>query len=275
MGEAGDGSALSSPAELLARAARIYRERWRVVFVILGAGAAAGFAGLLASSLVGAAWLSVAPRAFSEGLVFMGAGAMALLVAFFLWTQVALCVALTVPDPAPDAAACFQAAWSKAPGFLWVCLLWMAASVGGLFLLVVPGLLAGVWLAFGPFIYLTEGVGGLDALLKSRHYVGGRSRGVLGRLSLASAAATAPAAVPVGGALLWLMAWPFALINVSVLLDDLRRLSRGAPFVPERRGRLLVLLCAAGLLVPAALAPRAADWARGRLAPLLGARGVR
>ena len=66
---------------------------------------------------------------------------------------------------------------------LWVNLLMYFAIWGGMVMLVIPGIMVGVWLSFGAFV-LVDGVGGLGALLMSKEYIKGYWWAVFGRYLL-------------------------------------------------------------------------------------------
>jgi hypothetical protein len=59
-------------------------------------------------------------------------------------------------------------------GYLWVGLLSLVIILVGFVLLIIPGIIVSVWLAFAGFILLIEGKTGLEALKASRQYVRGR-----------------------------------------------------------------------------------------------------
>jgi hypothetical protein len=246
------GCGLSRPDALLARAGRIFGTRWRVLLSILLTGLAASGACLI---LTVAAVLACClfPRLGLAVMVMIEFSGMTLALTLWLWSQVAMFVALADPDACPGMSCCFDSAWAKVPGFFWTGLLWLAAGLGSFSFLIVPGLVAGVCLAFAPLIYMREDIGGLDALLKSHHYVRGRFWPVAGRLCLIGTAAGLPGLVPVAGVILGLMAWPFMWMNLSLLLEELRRLRQDEPFVPPRRGKLLLCVAMTGCLVPALL----------------------
>ncbi|MCX5795693.1 MAG: hypothetical protein NTY77_09390 [Elusimicrobia bacterium] len=253
----GMSGGLARPDALWARAAAVYRERWKVVLAVILLGNAAILAAFLAAcaSFMGAFFFA---RGMADvvGLTAMMSAA-AFAAAVLVWSQAALLWAAAEPG---GLQVCLEAAWRKLPGFLLTCCLYLAACIGGFFLLVLPGLLASFWLAFAPLIYLTEDVGPLDALLKSVHYVRGRSVAVAGLLCLASAAGGLPGFVPVAGAVLQMLAWPFVLMNVAALLAELRRLRGGEPFAPAPRLKLMLFCCMAGCLIPIGLAPWALPW---------------
>jgi len=61
--------------------------------------------------------------------------------------------------------------WSKYWSLIWVSILVSFITVGGFFLLVVPGIIFSIWFLFPLIVLLAEGERGMDALVKSREYV--------------------------------------------------------------------------------------------------------
>ena len=55
--------------------------------------------------------------------------------------------------------------------FLLVCLLYGLTVFGGIILLVIPGIIFGVWYYFANFVFLTEGLGVRASFSKSKFYV--------------------------------------------------------------------------------------------------------
>ena len=255
--ETGD---LVPPAELFARAAGSYRDRWKLVLTIILLGSSAILASFLAAGAVSLGSLFFASRMSDVVVIMAVMSAVAFSAAALVWSQAALLLAAAGPGPAPGLAACLEAAWRKLPGFCLTCCLYLAACLGGFFLLVLPGFAAGLWLSFAPLIYLTEEVGPLEALLKSCHYVRGRSLPLAGRLCLVSAAGSLPGLIPIAGAVMGMLAWPFVWMNMAALLDDLRRLRRDEPFAPLRRMKMLLFSVMAGCLIPVVLLPWVLSW---------------
>jgi hypothetical protein len=177
------------------------------------------------------------------------------------WSQAALFLAAALPGPAPSLTTCLESSWRRLPGFFIVCCLYLAACLGGTCLLVLPGLMASLCLAFGPLIYLTEDVGPVEALLKSWGYMRGRLWAVAGRLIAISVAGSLPGFIPLAGGLMQVLAWPLVLMNAAALLDELRALSGPEPLVPARWEKAAVFIAMGFSLVPLLLLP----WALPRI----------
>jgi hypothetical protein len=69
---------------------------------------------------------------------------------------------------------------------LWLGLLAFAITMGGFFMLVIPGVMLGVWLLFSSFSLVLEGKRGIRAMSRSREYVRGYWWPIFGRYLLLS-----------------------------------------------------------------------------------------
>jgi hypothetical protein len=257
------GAGLPAVPELFARAALVYQERWRLALsiVLLGFGAVVvPFAAALVLSL-GA--LFFAPGLSDVVVITAMTAACVFAVFVSVWSQAALLLAAALPAPAPSLAVCLEASWRRLPGFLLTGCLYLAACVGGTCLLVLPGLMASLCLAFGPLIYLTEDVGPVEALLKSWGYMRGRLWAVAGRFFAICIAGSLPGFIPLAGAPLQILAWPLVLMSLAVLLEDLRRLRGAEPLVSARWGKAVVFVLAGFSLVPLLLLPWVLPWIMG------------
>ena len=252
---------LARPDRLFTRAAEAYRERWKPALAIVLLGNAAFLAAFLTAGAVSLGSFFFAPSLGATVVIFAVATACVFSLGVLAWSQAALFLAAVPSSASPGLASCLDASWRRLPGFALVCCLYLAACVGGTCLLVVPGLAASLYLVFGPLIYLTEDVGPVEALLKSWHYVKGRSWPVLGRLCAIGAVGSLPGFVPLAGFLLQLLAWPFVLMCLAALLEELRRLRGSEPFVPARREKAALAVVAGCSAIPLLLLP----WALPRI----------
>ena len=66
-----------------------------------------------------------------------------------------------------------RAAFEKYPFYLWVSILTWLAVIGGLILLIVPGIIFGVWFTFSGYTVMLEDRKGLSALRRSKQLVKG------------------------------------------------------------------------------------------------------
>jgi hypothetical protein len=79
-----------------------------------------------------------------------------------------------------------RAAWPKAKGMLVVTLLSGLATLGGLILLIIPGIIIWVWFSQSQFVYGLDSLQGAAALSHSRQLIKGRWWKVAGLLMLPS-----------------------------------------------------------------------------------------
>lgn len=257
------GGGLSRLDILFARGARMYRERWKTALAVLLLSSAAILAAFLAAGLATFGAVIFLPR--SCDLIVMPAvlAACAFSFGILVWSQAALLLLATPAQAVPGLESCLEASWRRLPGFFLAGALYFAACVGGTCLLVLPGLMASLCLVFGPLIYLTEEVGPLDSLLKSWHYTRRRLWAVAGRLLAVGAVGSLPGLVPLAGGLMQIMVWPLVLMNVTVLLDELRCLHGPGPFVPARWEKAVVFVLCGFSLVPLLLLPWFIPWMIG------------
>lgn len=254
------GGGLVRPDELLVRSARLCRDRWKPALAVLLLVQAAFLAAFLAAGAFALGALFFAPGLSGTIVVLSLSSASAFCFFAVVWGQAALLLVVTPSNPSPGLVPSLETSWRRLPGFFLACSLYFAACIGGGCLFVLPGLAAGLWLVFGSLIYLTEDIGPVDALLKSRHYQRGRSWGVLGRLCAVVAAGSLPGFIPVVGFLLQMLAWPFVLMCLAALLEELRGLRGSEPFVPGRREKTVLAVVSGCSAIPLLLLPWALPW---------------
>lgn len=101
------------------------------------------------------------------------------------WGQVALFYA-AASETKIGIKEAFKKSWKKIFSFWWLNLLSGAVILGGYFLFLIPGLIFSVWFSLANFVLISENIGGMKALLKSREYVRGRWWAVAGRIGFIS-----------------------------------------------------------------------------------------
>lgn len=74
--------------------------------------------------------------------------------------------------------------WREAWRVYALVLLSALTFYGGLTLLFIPGIVVGIWISLALFVYLEDGVAGINALIRSRDHVRGHWWTVFGRLAL-------------------------------------------------------------------------------------------
>jgi hypothetical protein len=125
---------------------------------------------------------------FSSEFAASGVGqliAFAIAFAFFLviftWKQTALLYAIKDSQERIGVMESYRRGWRKILSYWWVFLLVGSITMGGLLLLVVPGIIFAIWFSLAIFVLIAEDQKGMNALLKSREYVKGKWSGVLWR----------------------------------------------------------------------------------------------
>lgn len=91
-----------------------------------------------------------------------------------LWGQTALLYAIKDNQERIGVIESYRRGWHKILSYLWVSLLVLFIIMGGLLLLIVPGIIFAVWFGLAIYILIAEDLKGMNALLKSREYVKGK-----------------------------------------------------------------------------------------------------
>ncbi len=163
---------LLKPGALLKRAWSIYKERW-MVFV--------GIAALPAVITLVVNLLSREDGTFSGSLasqpklVYISAilGGI-LFIVLYVWSQIALLQVLKSDPEKIGVMNAFKKSWKYVGSYFWLGILLVSIVMGGMLLLIVPGIIFAFWFTFAPFILVNEDVKGMNALFKSREYVRGK-----------------------------------------------------------------------------------------------------
>lgn len=106
--------------------------------------------------------------------------------------------------------------------FIWLFSLIGYIIPGGFFLFFIPGVLFMVWFAFAVFILPNEDAKGMNAVLKSKEYVKGHGVDVFARLFIISLASAGVGMIPLIGTILSIMFYPFVMIFVFLIYEDLK-----------------------------------------------------
>jgi hypothetical protein len=141
-----------------------------------------------------------------------------------------------------DFGASYQAGIKLFWAWIWLAILAGLAVVGGLVMLIIPGIMLAVQLSFASYAFVLEGKRGMAALTQSREYIKGYWWAFFGRnllliLCLAAAMAIlfAPATLllgPIGGGIMYgailLVFVPFSVAYQYEIYENLRRLKPDA-----------------------------------------------
>jgi len=158
---------------ILSEAWLLYKRRWKT---LLGVMVIPTLIWFLIGFLGNESFFSIS---FGLGLVVLF-----LLVALVstAWSQTALVYAIKDSEEGIGVVEAYRRGWHKILSCSWIIILQLFIVMGGILLLVVPGIVFIIWFNFSVFILVAEDLGGLNALLKSREYVRGKLTKISGYL---------------------------------------------------------------------------------------------
>lgn len=113
---------------------------------------------------------------------FLLIGAVSLLVYFFVGLAGIYAVQGVVSGNTLSIKGVYQAAWANLWKFSLLAILIFLITVGGTLLLIIPGIIFGVWFTFSNFIFVEKNPGIKASLTASKKIVSGRFWQVLGRI---------------------------------------------------------------------------------------------
>lgn len=122
-----------------------------------------------------------------------------------------------------------QRARGQVWSFFWTLSLSAFLITGGYFLFFIPGVVLTVWFLFVPFIIAVESERGMDALLKSYHYVRGHWWNSFFKLFILALVCGGVGAIPLVGPFLSLLITPFMLVFFFSMYYDLRQIKGTHP----------------------------------------------
>ncbi len=240
---------LSAVSPLFARSWALFRERFWVLMLVTGIGSSAALLAVVAAALAALFLVPMFPGGLYAAIIAIMGGTFLAIMACVVWTQAAMLECILTPA-SPPWRECFRASAPKALGLAWVTFLMGAVVTGGMFLGVVPGVAAGVFLFFAPFIQYEEGLSGVGALLRSYQDVRGRWWPVMGRLAVAAGSAALPSTVPFAGAILGALLAPLPMVNAALVYRELKALRRAEPPLSGPGPKAVLAVMALGLLLP-------------------------
>lgn len=131
---------------------------------------------------LGASLLSSKSAAGGIGLfIFLAILFFVIILISQTWAQAALLYAIKDSQERIGVIESYRRGWHKILSYWWISLLGGFIVSGGLFLLVIPGIIFAVWFSLALFILVAEDLKGMNALLKSKEYVKGKWGGVFWR----------------------------------------------------------------------------------------------
>ena len=121
---------------------------------------------------------------------------------------------------------------------IWVSILIGVVTLGGIVMLIVPGIMMGIWFVFSRYLVIAENRRGMDALTQSREYARGYWWAIFGRMLLMGIVVAVASAIvsgiltgifgailaPVVSALIWVFVVPFGVVYPYIIYKNLAAL---------------------------------------------------
>jgi hypothetical protein len=143
-------------------------------------------------------------------------------IIFGLWSRVALFVLTKEQNMGVKEA--LSVSWPKIASFFWVSLLLGLAVLGGYILVIIPGIIFGIWFCFSPYVFIEDGTKGTAALKKSKELVKGYWWPVFGRIMLLAAVVILISWIKFFGPIINIIfSVPFSVIYVYYLYQDIKQ----------------------------------------------------
>lgn len=143
-------------------------------------------------------------------------------IIFCLWARVALFYA--VKEQGMNFKASLATAWPKLGSFFWISLLVGLAVLGGLILVIIPGIIFAVWFCFSMFVFVSEGIKGTSALKRSKQLVQGYWWPIFGRIVVLWIVAVLISWIKFFGPIIEIfIIAPFSIVFLYELYQDVKR----------------------------------------------------
>jgi len=246
-------TALRSPVALLRDAWSIYKQKLSIFLGIT-------IVPVLVTVLIGISLISIV----REGQLIDGniGKLLPLLILYCaiilisqMWGQVALLYAIKDRKENVSILEVYRRGWRKLLSYTGVIILVTFMIAGGSLLLIIPGIIFLVWFYLAGVVCIAEGVGGMNALMKSREYVRNRWTAVFWRiifigglsiifnfiLSFLLSVLHVPLGTMIRNFISMLLMIPITMIYMFLLYDDLKSLRGKFIFAPAKRQKILLL----------------------------------
>ena len=214
---------LSEINDLLARSWELFKERIWVLLPLQLLSIAFLIACTAAIVGIGALFVLLLPAYKTPILVTFLIIGFTIGMTIMFWPLTSLVFA--VADRSLGIREALAAGWKKLWAFLWLFSLLGYIVAGGYLLFIVPGVIFTIWFIFSQYILVTENIGGMDALLKSKAYVKDRWFDILIRFLVIWAIATGVGLVPLLGIIFSFLIAPFSMIYSYLIFEDLKALN--------------------------------------------------
>ena len=179
-----------APADALPRASKLFSEAWKIyqdrfkTLIIISLMPMLAF---LAAGIIGGggAALGIKLHVNSFGLgaigIIFALAALIFLIYLGVWGTVAGIIAIKDSGEKIDWKEAYRRSKPLINVFFTTGLLAGLAVMGGLILLIVPGIIFGLWFSQSNYVVVEEGLANTAALKRSKHYVKGRLMEVIGK----------------------------------------------------------------------------------------------
>lgn len=163
---------LSSPTDLLKEAWGFYRAKFKIFvgIILVPMVAIMIFAGILIAGVLGLKFLNL----LNSPVIFIFAIPLVLAIIILqFWSQSSLIFAIKDSEENIGVKESYRRGRHKIGSIFWVGLLSGIIILGGFMFFVIPGIIFSTWFNLAVIIVIAEGLGGMNALLKSKFYVSG------------------------------------------------------------------------------------------------------
>jgi hypothetical protein len=147
--------------ELLKNSWKLFKEKWKKMFPLLAIEAIP----LLAYSYYG-----------DNFVLFV--------ISFIVSVWIGLSILYILKDDSIDYSKALKLGWEKISSGIWIAILNLVAILGGLILLVIPGIIFMIWFYFSQYILIFEDKKGKEALIASKKLVKGNWWNVFGKMMI-------------------------------------------------------------------------------------------
>lgn len=164
-------TALKGPGELLNESITFFKKKYRELLLVM---------------LIPTIFSFLLSMSESSGSLAHAASRPSFLLIFLdilVTILAAIALLYTLPDSTQPLDA-YKKALNKFFPYLGVSLLALLAFIGGSILLIVPGIIFGMWFIFSGYVLIFENKGVLASLSQSKEYVSGRWFAVFGRAAV-------------------------------------------------------------------------------------------
>jgi len=257
---------LPGPTKLLSDAWLVYKMRARTIVLLLVVSLVVSWA--VSFVLLIVLILGVVVALFLKSLLvvilFISIGIILLIVSSFIqtWFNLAFISAVVFYREDKSIGQLLSESRSKVLRYWWLSILSSMIMIFGYIFFIIPGFIFSVWFGFAMFILISENMGGMDALLKSREYVKGYFWEVLFRLAFITCIFIAggiiifvlnfllaylklSAVSSFAQPFLWIIVSPLFLIYNFLLYDNLKAIKGTFNFQPSTTSKTLFYFFAA------------------------------